>query len=99
MSFQNLSVSKKIWSLMLLVMAFMLAASLGTSFYVNQVESSIRAALNKYEQRVLLMTQWQGAVEQYAGNALAVSTAATPEAITLFENKNVLVMKQVNTLA
>jgi len=99
MSFQNLSVSKKIWSLLLVVMVSMLAASLGTALYVNKVESAIRTSLGKYEQRTLLMTQWQGAVEQYASNALAASTASSMEAITMFEGKNAEVQQRVDALS
>lgn len=57
MQFQNLSVSKKIWALMLLVMGALLAAGLGMQTYMLSLESSLRQQLQSVEERIRVVVQ------------------------------------------
>ncbi len=87
MQFQNLSVSKKIWTLMLLVMGAMLAAGLGMQTYMLSLESSLREQLQSVEQRIRVVVQWRGSVETSASFLVAANMAQDPVTMDFFNTR------------
>ncbi len=63
MQLKNLSVSKKIWALLLGVLVLTLMAGFGMTNYISSVEDSERVALQDYEKRIRLAVQWRGVTD------------------------------------
>ena len=87
MQFQNLSVSKKIWALMLLVMGALLAAGLGMQTYMLSLESSLRQQLQSVEERIRVVVQWRGAVETSASFLVAANMAQDQASMDFFNTR------------
>ncbi len=63
MQLKNLSVSKKIWALLLGVLVLTLMAGFGMTHYISSVEDRERMALQDYEKRIRLAVQWRGVTD------------------------------------
>ncbi len=87
MQFQNLSVSKKIWALMLLVMGALLAAGLGMQTYMLSLESSLRQQLQSVEERIRVVVQWRGAVETSVSFLVAANMAQDQASMDFFNTR------------
>ncbi|MDH1902362.1 methyl-accepting chemotaxis protein [Comamonas aquatica] len=87
MQFKNLSVAKKIWLLMLLVMAAMLLAGVGMTASMKQLESHLREEVQTMEERIRLVVELRGSVETAAGYLIAGNLAQDSESMQFFEGK------------
>ncbi|WP_260674968.1 methyl-accepting chemotaxis protein [Comamonas aquatica] len=87
MQFKNLSVAKKIWLLMLLVMAAMLLAGVGMTASMKQLESHLREEVQSMEERIRLVVELRGSVETAAGYLIAGNLAQDSESMQFFEGK------------
>ena len=87
MQFKNLSVAKKIWLLMLLVMAAMLLAGVGMTASMKQLESHVREEVQTMEERIRLVVELRGSVETAAGYLIAGNLAQDSESMQFFEGK------------
>lgn len=63
MQLKNLSVSKKIWALLLGVLVLTLMAGFGMTSYISRVQDRERVALQDYEKRIRLAVQWRGVTD------------------------------------
>jgi len=63
MQLKNLSVSKKIWALLLGVLVLTLTAGFGMTNYISSVQDRERMALQDYEKRIRLAVQWRGVTD------------------------------------
>ena len=70
MQLKNLSVSQKIWVLLLGVMALTLLAGFGMSNYISRVEAQERAELMDYENRIRMAVQWRGVTDYAVAHVL-----------------------------
>ncbi len=59
MPLSNLSVAKKIWILLGLVVIMLLSASIGTLLNTTRLEAQIRQEVRSYEERMRLAVQWR----------------------------------------
>ncbi len=87
MQFKNLSVAKKIWLLMLVVMTAMLLAGLGMTNHMKNLESHLREKIQDTEERIRLGVELRGSVEATAGYLIAGNLAQDIESIQFFESK------------
>ena len=87
MQFKNLSVAKKIWLLMLLVMAAMLLAGVGMTASMKQLESHLREEVQSMEERIRLVVELRGSVETAVGYLIAGNLAQDSESMQFFEGK------------
>jgi len=87
MQFKNLSVAKKIWLLMLVVMAAMLLAGLGMTTHMKNLESHLRDKIQDTEERIRLVVELRGSVEATAGYLIAGNLAQDSESMQFFEGK------------
>ena len=87
MQFKNLSVAKKIWSLVLVVMGAMLAAGLGMTGYLTQLESQLREDLRDVEGRIRIVVELRGNIESSASFLVAMNLAQDAGSIQFFEDK------------
>ena len=63
MQFKNFSVSHKIWTLVIAVMALLIAASFVVGNYVNRLEAELREETSKMEERILLASRLRIAMD------------------------------------
>ena len=87
MQFKNLSVGKKIWSLMLVVMTAMLLAGLGMTAYLINMEDRLRVYSEDVNDRLRLVVQIHGNVETAATFMVAANTATDDFSHQFFDGK------------
>ncbi|MGE8397163.1 MAG: methyl-accepting chemotaxis protein [Comamonas sp.] len=87
MQFKNLSVAKKIWSLMLAVMVARLVAGLGMTSYMTRLENHLRGDLQDVEERIRLVVELRGAVETAASFLVAGNLAQDADSVRFFESR------------
>jgi methyl-accepting chemotaxis protein len=87
MQFKNLSVAKKIWLLMLVVMSAMLLAGLGMTNHMKNLESHLRDKVRDTEEHIRLVVELRGSVEATAGYLIAGNLAQDSDSMQFFESK------------
>ncbi|WP_287918960.1 methyl-accepting chemotaxis protein [Comamonas sp.] len=87
MQFKNLSVAKKIWLLMLVVMTAMLLAGLGMTNHMKSLESHLRDKVRDTEEHIRLVVELRGSVEATAGYLIAGNLAQDSDSMQFFESK------------
>ena len=70
MQLKNLSVSKKIWGLLLGVAALLLLAGVVMFSYITRLENVERKEIQDYDHRIRLAVQWRGVTDFAVGNAV-----------------------------
>ena len=83
MQLKNLSVSKKIWALLLGVLVLTLMAGFGMTNYISSVEDSERVALQDYEKRIRLAVQWRG-VTDYSVAHVVMGAMSTEDGLSRY---------------
>ncbi len=73
MQFQNLSVAKKVWALVITILVLLVAASLGLARYISSLEQEVRESTSLMEHRILLASKLRtgmdlGGAENAASN-------------------------------
>ena len=87
MQFKNLSVAKKIWALLLVVMGAMLVAGLGMTRYMSSLESHLREGILDMDERMRLVVELRGTVETSASFLVAANLAQDAESTEFFQSK------------
>ncbi|HEY4665138.1 MAG TPA: methyl-accepting chemotaxis protein, partial [Comamonas sp.] len=87
MQFKNLSVAKKIWTLVVVVMLAMLGTGLGMTGYMNSLESDLREGLQDVEERIRVVVELRGNVETAASFLVAGNLAQDTDSIDFFQKK------------
>ena len=70
MQLKNLSVSTKIWGLLLGVAALLLLAGVVMFSYITRLENVERKEIQDYDHRIRLAVQWRGVTDFAVGNAV-----------------------------
>ena len=83
MQLMNLSVSKKIWALLLGVLVLTLMAGFGMTNYISSVEDRERVALQDYEKRIRLAVQWRG-VTDYSVAHVVMGAMSTEDGLSRY---------------
>lgn len=83
MQLKNLSVSKKIWALLLGVLVLTLMAGFGMTNYISSVEDRERVALQDYEKRIRLAVQWRG-VTDYSVAHVVMGAMSTEDGLSRY---------------
>ena len=76
MQLKNLSVSKKIWTLLLGVLVLTLMAGFGMTSYISSLQDRERVALQDYEKRIRLAGQWRGVTDYSVANVVMGAMSA-----------------------
>ncbi|MBF6629572.1 MAG: HAMP domain-containing protein [Comamonas sp.] len=87
MQFKNLSVAKKIWLLMLVVMGAMLATGLSMTGYMNQLEAKLRADIQDMDERIRVVVELRGTIETAASFLIASNMAQDADSMAFFQSK------------
>ncbi len=87
MQFKNLSVAKKVWLLLLLVIGAMLAANLAMTSYLTKMEGKLRIDAQEMQERIRMVEQLRGNVETSASYLIAANLAQDAASMELFEQK------------
>ncbi|MBQ0133487.1 MAG: MCP four helix bundle domain-containing protein, partial [Comamonas sp.] len=98
MQFKNLSVAKKIWLLMVLVMGSMLAAGMGMTSYMDTLEENLRGHIQQVDERMRVVVELRGKVETAASFLVAANLAQDADSQSFFENKYAQASQQTQTL-
>ena len=78
MHLRDLSVSKKIWLLLLLVVALLVGTSAGLMMYMSRVAQEVERQTREYDSRILQAVQWRGVVELAGSHIVAASMSSEP---------------------
>ena len=87
MQFKNLSVAKKIWLLVRVVMVAMLGTGLGMTGYMKGLEGQLRDHLQDVEERMRIVVELRGNVESTASYLVAANLAQDASSMEFFQNK------------
>ena len=74
----NLSVSKKIWLLLLLVTGLLVATAVGLVTYMNHVAAGVEAQVSRYDQRILQTVRWRASTELAGSHIVAANMSSEP---------------------
>ncbi len=94
MQFKNLSVAKKIWLLLALVMLLLIGATWGMASYMTQLETSLRAHVLEMEGRGKLALRLRGDVETGASTIVAAMFAHDATSRRFFEERFAMGVKE-----
>ena len=83
MQLKNLSVAKKIWGLLLGVMALTLAAGLAMTTYLSRLEAVERVEVQDYDNRIRQAVQWRG-VTDVAISHVVLGAMSSEEALSTY---------------
>lgn len=83
MQLKNLSVSKKIWALLLGVLVLTLMAGFGMTNYISSLQDRERVALQDYEKRIRLAVQWRG-VTDYSVAHVVMGAMSTEDGLSRY---------------
>ncbi len=78
MQLSHLSVSKKIWLLLLLVTGLLVAAALGLVTYMNHVAVEVEEEVSTYDKRILQTVRWRAAAELAGSHIVAANMSGEP---------------------
>ena len=98
MQFKNLSVAQKIWALVLFVMVSMLAAGMGMTGYVKNLESHLREQLQDVEERIQVVVELRGSIQFGASLLISQNMAQDPQTIEFFDAQFKKVRERSNQL-
>ena len=87
MDFKNLSVAKKIWLLLAMVMILLMAGTAGMASHMTQLEEQLRTNLQDLNGRSKLAMQLRGQVEAAAGTAVTANLAQDGVSRKFFEER------------
>ena len=87
MQFKNLSVAKKIWLLLALVMLLLIGATWGMASYMTQLETTLREHVLEMEGRGKLALRLRGDVEASASTIVAAMFAHDAASRRFFEER------------
>ena len=83
MQLKNLSVSKKIWGLLLLVLALTLCAGFGMTNYIEHVQNHATQELKDYDNRIRMAEQWRG-ITDHAVAHVVIGAMSSEDDITQY---------------
>ena len=83
MQLRDLSVSKKIWLLVLGALALTMIAGFSMTLYLGRVDANLRTELQDYEQRIRVAEKWRGVTELSVGYTV-LGAMTTEDELTLF---------------
>ncbi len=87
MGFKNLSVAKKIWLLMLVVMVALLTAGMSMTGYMNQLEEKLRSDIRSVDERIRVVVELRGTVETASSFLVASHLAQDADSMVYFQGK------------
>lgn len=80
MNFKNVSVSKKIWVLLGVVVSAVMTAGFGMTMYLGKVDQILRDEVQDYGHRIRLAVQWQGLTDVAVSHSV-ISAMSSDEII------------------
>ena len=87
MQFKNLAVSKKIWVLLIAVLALTLCAGFSMTSYINSVEQHLRGEVLDYEKRIRMAVQWNGVTDYAVAHVVMGAMSTDNELSTYAQNQ------------
>lgn len=87
MRFKNLSVSTKIWVLLVAVLALTLCAVVSMTKYISYVEQQQRIEVGDYEKRIRMAVQWKGVTDHAVAHVVMGAMTADAELSTYAQGK------------
>ncbi|MBQ0133488.1 MAG: HAMP domain-containing protein [Comamonas sp.] len=104
MQLRNVSVAKKVWLLVIMVMVLLVATSLGVSAYTSRLEDQLRQDVQRMEARMRLSVQVRGSIELGGSTIVGANLASDPAMQQYLQDKfrsvqalNVTRMKELQT--
>ena len=87
MQLKNLSVAKKIWGLLLGVMALTLLAGLAMTTYISRLEAVERVEVQDYDNRIRQAVQWRGVTDTAISHVVLGAMSSEEELSTYAQRK------------
>ncbi|WP_284335011.1 methyl-accepting chemotaxis protein [Comamonas sp. NoAH] len=88
MQLKNVSVTKKIWGLLLSVLSLVLLTNFLMSNYVSQLEETERLQMRDYENRIRLALEWRGVTDSAVAHVV-LGTMSSEDEVNLYAQSKI----------